>query len=136
MITLKLKDAVRVDTLPDRILARANRSQVSLTVGKYTIIDFVKVKASGNISSDWYGVAVQSQNGDQFVVGIQTMLGIGMYNDNGEWKYSEHPQRKFKTTDDLKASFGKEVEVTGFEKLKVQKFNSEETQMKDFPTFK
>ena len=136
MITLKLKDAVRVDTLPDRVLARANRSQVSLTVGKYILVDFVKVKASGNISSDWYGVAVQSANGDQFVVGLQTMLGIGMYNDNGEWKYSEHPKRKFKTTDDLKASFGKEVEVTGFEKLKVQKFNSEETQMKDFPTFK
>ena len=135
MITLKLKDAVRVDTLPDRVLARANRSQVSLTVGKYILVDFVKVKASGNISSDWYGVAVQSANGDQFVVGIQTMLGIGMYND-GEWKYSEHPKRKFKSTDDLKAMFGKEVEVTGFEKLKVQKFNSEETQMKDFPTFK
>ena len=136
MITLKLKDAVRVDTLPDRVLARANRSQVSLTVGKYTVIDFVKVKASGNITNDWYGVAVEAANGDQFVVGIATMLGIGMYQENGEWKDSVHPKRKFKTTDELKAMFGKEVEVTGFEKLKVQKFNSEETQLKDFPTFK
>ena len=136
MITLKLIDAVKVDTLPDRILARANRSQVALTVGKYTVIGFVKVKASGNISNDWYGVAIQAANGDQFVVGIQTMLGIGMYNEGGEWKYSEHSKRKFKTTDDLKAAFGREIEVTGFEKLKVQKFNSEETQLKDFPTFK
>ena len=136
MITLKLKDAVKVDNLPDRIVSRANRSQVSLTVGKYTVIGFVKVKASGNISNDWYGVAVEAANGDQFVVGIQTMLGLGMYNENGEWKYSEHPKRKFKSVDDLKASFGKEIEVAGFEKLKVQKFNSEETQLKDFPTFK
>ena len=136
MIKLKLKDAVRVDTLPDRVLARANRSQVSLTVGKYTLIDFVEVKASGNITNNWYGVAVEAANGDQFVVGIQTMLGIGMYSENGEWKDSVHSKRKFKSTDDLKAMFGKEVEVTGFEKLKVQKFNSEENQLKDFPTFK
>ena len=136
MITLKLKDAVKVDNLPDRVLARANRSQVSLTVGKYTVVGFVKVKASGNITNDWYGVAVEAANGDQFVVGIQTMLGIGMYNEGGEWKYSEHSKRKFKTTDDLKAIFGKEIEVTGFEKLKVQKFNSEETQLKDLPIFK
>ena len=136
MITLKLKDAVKVDNLPDRVLARANRSQVSLTVGKYTVVGFVKVKAGGNITNDWYGVAVEAANGDQFVVGIQTMLGIGMYNEGGEWKYSEHSKRKFKTTDDLKAVFGKEIEVTDFEKLKVQKFNSEETQLKDFPTFK
>ena len=44
MITLKLKDAVKVDNLPDRVLARANRSQVSLTVGKYTVVGFVKVQ--------------------------------------------------------------------------------------------
>ena len=136
MITLKLQDAVRVDTLPDRILARANRSQVALTIGKYTVIGFVKVKASGNINSDWYGVAVESAGGDQFVVGIQTMLGIGMYQEGGEWRYSEHSKRKFKSVDDLKAVFGQIVEVTDFEKLRVQKFNSEEVILKEFPTFK
>ena len=136
MIELKLKDAIKVDNLPDRVLARANRSQVALTIGKYTVIGFVKVKASGNISSDWYGVAVESAGGDQFIVGIQTMLGVGMYQEGGEWKYSEHSKRKFKSVDDLKAVFGKIVEVVDFEKLRVQKFGSEEVVLKDFPTFK
>ena len=122
-----------MENLPQNVKNSLERGATALRKGRYNILGLCKVDASDTIG-EWYGYLLEDAKGREIPVGRTTLLGVGFkLDENGKNVASYISKQLFQAHKDVMDAYGKSVNVTGFEDIEVQVYNSDETRMKKFP---
>lgn len=138
MKTTKLKGVTLYEST-DQLPAKFSReSNGRLTVGaSYKCLGICHVDATDTIQA-WDGVLMQDlESKKEFPISLNTLLGVGFVKNEESWKVVTTSKTSFADAKEATAyaNAKKAVKVIATESLTVQKYDSDETVVKNFYLF-